>query len=711
MSDNLQSQITNFNLPGNFEEYESPIREEAKLVFGAERGSATAMWMILQQRLAALTKDPRADVRNGAIHTIFRTFDSCGDQFSDEIWSLSIKTVVFLTLQTNVEQQESLRARGEQMDIAETNALNGSSKVIIESSTHLFNTYLERLSTLPTFEDVWHSLLEYFASYIDEESYVLSSICFTAVTSILSTAEDRTLIGSKTINEAASLWARDIPKGPPSVENDPASQDKAFVAYVNTAKELYRLIAPEITGKHSVIILSRLQACIEASSSTPYLNDVDQQTTLQSQVLECYGMIRSELKGVSAKVIQGLSDFVRLPYKKHSGSVGTHEFTFVAFAKRATQMLEEVVSAHALKMDIFESKAVMQCLEALSQAIQMKYKWMRQGKQPSLWQMATLSAIAIIQTILPATKKLSLDAGTMHTIWLRIISVVEAVHDAEYEEQPPISVLLPDETSDLRCASSLRRIVTPYLAEDSIPPLIRRAYVQALLRISIIHPSRFDALPPLDPSEANSMTLLQDLYNIRLGRAYDPPFNPRIRTCYGCLDELFDLASTPASKREELRHDSQSKYGGGGAEDGQEAHDPDNASTIASTALPHLLFRCGLPLRRYIADQPLRGRMPTPMSQRLELMHILQRVARLRCKREAVAELERDLQKYGRPAGGLVNGVGEGRGGAARAIEVSDPELKHLEYLAPLVHRALPEARWDDEVAGAMRGLLDGVLR
>lgn len=670
------------------------------------------MWMILQQRLATLTKDPRADVRNGAIHTIFRTFESCGDQFSDEIWTLSINTVVFSTFQINVEQQDSLRSQDQPAEIADINALNGSSKIIIESSTRLFGTYLENLSRLRTFEEIWHTLLELLASYIDEESYVLSAMCFTAISSILSSAEETSSIGSNAVNEAASLWARDIPRAQSSAENDPTSQDKAFNAYIGAIKEIDRLSASEITEKHTNIILKKLGECIEASTAPPYTNDVDQRTRFQSQVLECYQKARIELNGIPSKLIEGLSEFVRLPYKKHADSVGLHEMTFVAFAKQATEMLETLILSHESKVEIYESHAVIQGLNAFEEAISMKYNWKRQGKAPQLWQMATHSAVVVTQKILPAIRILPLDEGKKQKIWLQIISITEAVQNARYEEQPPISVLLNNETSDLESASILRRTISRHLEEPNTTLSVRRAYIQAQLRVSIIHRSRFDRLPNLDLSTTAS-TVVADLHKVRLGRTYDPPFNPRIRTCYACLDELFDLVSTAERGSNEQILNTKDKKTPNSTN--REAQHSDPNPNLASTTLPYLLLRCALPLKSYIADQPLRGRMPTPMSQRLELIHILDRIEKLRCQPETVAELERELENGDHPVGGVDNSANEeGDGGYSApkriVMKIVDPELRHLEFLVPLVNRALREARWDEEVAGAMRRVLDAVL-
>ena len=57
---------------------------------------------------------------------------------------------------------------------------------------------------------------------------------------------------------------------------------------------------------------------------------------------------------------------------------------------------------------------------------------------------------------------------------------------------------------------------------------------------------------------------------------------------------------------------------------------------LARTAAPFLILRAALTLRSYAADQPLRGRMPQPLSQRRELGRVLARLVALRCEPSAI---------------------------------------------------------------------------
>lgn len=668
----------------------------------ASKGSATAMWMILQQRLAEVTSDPRGDVRNGAIHTIFRTFENCGDQFSSSVWEMSTRTVLFRVIELNVDVSETARSE-EDKNTVDLRSLNNSSRIILESTAHLFATYLGSLISLQSFKDIWHDLLQHEVSYIDCESYELSTIAFKSLSSILSSTESSSVLGSQAINEAASLWARGIPSAPSSAENDDSSKDNALVAYIDCAKQIHRLLASEMSPKHTAIMLTRMQECVEVSTAPPYINDIDAMTKLQKEVLECFQMIRQDQEDIPSKMVKSLSHFARLPHSRQPGAKRPQELTFVAFAKAAIDMLQEVTCAHVSEVEIYTDDAASSALSALLESIQMKYLRSRQGKEPSLWRKATSSAVHTISKILPSAGKLELPTEKTHTIWAHIVSIFDAMQGSHRPDNDLDSAtLIADEDFDLDALSSLARIVTPYFAQSAIPGPTRRVYLYNLTHASLVHKSRFDPLPSLDPDK-DACNLLSNIHDIRLGRTYNPPFDPRLRISYTCINELFRLVSSSDARGNSMPTEAESFHECMRIPLVPATERSKTTTLLASTALPFLIIRCANTLKRYIADQPLRGRMPTPSSQRLEMLYLLEGMKRLRCEEDAVAALEEALRRC------KVEDAG-GPASSGPLFKIADPTLKHLEFLGPLVNRAVRFARFDWEIEGAMRAVLDLVF-
>ncbi|KAF4635809.1 hypothetical protein G7Y89_g2274 [Cudoniella acicularis] len=102
---------------------------------------------------------------------------------------------------------------------------------------------------------------------------------------------------------------------------------------------------------------------------------------------------------------------------------------------------------------------------------------------------------------------------------------------------------------------------------------------------------------------------------------------------------------------------------------------------LAQAAAPYLILRSGLTLRAYIADQPLRGRMPQPLSQRKELLYVLKALVNLRCEPDAIPD----------------------------APGVESEGKKHLHRLYPLLAKAVRAAARDMEVLEWIGRALDEV--
>jgi len=102
---------------------------------------------------------------------------------------------------------------------------------------------------------------------------------------------------------------------------------------------------------------------------------------------------------------------------------------------------------------------------------------------------------------------------------------------------------------------------------------------------------------------------------------------------------------------------------------------------LAQAAAPYLILRAGITLRAYIADQPLRGRMPQPLSQRRELLYILQALVKLSCEPEAIPD----------------------------SPGVESEGKKHLFWLYPLLAKAVRAAARDMEVLEWVGRALDVV--
>ena len=154
--------------------------------------------------------------------------------------------------------------------------------------------------------------------------------------------------------------------------------------------------------------------------------------------------------------------------------------------------------------------------------------------------------------------------------------------------------LRKDEAADIASFRELRALLIPRLGAKVVPDETIQRFVEGVFWSSMLY--RVPGMP---------IKVDELLQPIKQGSTSEIVVERRSRMAYVCIDELFSLT--------------------GGAD-----------SRLAALAAPWLIRRVGLVLGRYVADQPLRGRMPQPASQRKELLYVLNRVVALDAGLETV---------------------------------------------------------------------------
>jgi len=669
VSDVLQGQAAVLDLPSDCGEGGSRDEFVHLLVGAAERGSNTAMWMIAQLRLVSMTSDIREDVRNGAVHTIFRILDSCGDRMSEKIWDAYIRSVLLPMLENHS------RVLPKFQDLHELTSMEPTLKVILQGLNGTFATSFETLAALPAFEEIWGTLLVHLKAFLHSGAYSVNKAVFDSVAQMLTSFEGKDKIGQRPVRDALELWIQSIPV-PTETMTATNANDDALVAYVKLLQPICRLLSEHIEAQDILTIMRNLGLCIELSVAASYGSDIDTTTKLQNVVLQGFGNLRTDFKGVPLAMIAQLAAFTVLPYKQQNNHQNPKQCSFVAFAKKAMKLLEITLAKHAENKEVYNTKGYLAAVFALNISVRGKYQVEPQGKAPALWLQAASTAVSIVEKTTPFIQDFQLDEPRLNDIWSATLELFDAIAHATL----PVSLnnldIISDESFDIQALQKLCSIMNPCLASDRISSKVLDSYLASLFTNSLIHAPHTSELPSLPGDQ-----LLKDLYKVRFGRTSDSPFNRRIRVSYICLDELFSLAMTHeqhSGERLEVHSD----------------HLNPGHGKLAQMALPYLVLRCALPLKSYIADQPLRGRMPTPQSQRLELLHILGKIKTLRCDPSRLAS--------------------QGNGGSQTVnsghIKISDSSRRHLEWLAPLVNRALGEAGRDVEVRDALRSVMDIVI-
>ncbi|PMD48251.1 endosomal peripheral membrane protein-like protein [Hyaloscypha variabilis F] len=616
--------------------------------------SDAALWMLLLLRLAAVTTDERLELRNSAIQTLLRIFDAYGHQLSPEAWSMCLQSVMFNLLSSIESQLEENNDSESSMSSKDKTGWNETTVVVLSGITNLLADYLDVLSSHPTFAKSWQTLLNHFNTLLDFKVLDINTAVFKALQKLLSRGnlqeKSQTNFDGPALDLAWGLWSQSLPVIQPDPSAKRFDNQNYLTAYVSAFPEIYRLIEADLNADRVRTIITLLREAIQQASAAAYSADIDYLTPLQTQVLEALRIIRTDIEGVPAALISQVAEFVALAFdrKEPSSSEGQRP-TYVALSKAAMTLLEKLVVSHSSDLDIYTSGALSSSLTALAKPIVLKYSFPITTKSTYPWKQATTSALAILESILPILTKAGFKDEAIRSLWTSIVTIANGITNADSKDAPETVNIKDDEAFDITAFLKLRELITPALGSPTIPDKTRRMYTESLFHMSLIHAPQPQELPQVNQE------LLATLYQPRKGRTVDPAPSPRARMSYVCFDELISLVTVRDSSEARIK--------------------------LAQAAAPYLILRAGLTLRAYIADQPLRGRMPQPLSQRRELLYILKALVKLRCEPEAI------------PA----------------APGVESEEKKHLHRLYPLLVKAVRAASRDQEVLEWVGKALDEV--
>lgn len=596
------------------------------------KNSDAALWMLLLLRLTTVTTDDRLELRNSAIQTLLRIFDAYGDRLSPESWSICVKSVIF-KLFSSIEQEISA-SQSDGADESDRTEWTETAVVVLNGISNLLANYLDILTVHPSFNHLWRELLTHFTTLLDFQVLDINTATFKALAHVLSqTSNDgKSVFNKTTIDFAWDLWARGVPTSKPANGKTEDNQN-CLIAYVSALTEIYRLIQEDLSVDRVARILGLLRATLDEASVDSYVQDVEYVTPLQAHIVEAVQAIRTDIDGVPSAMITQVADFVVLPFQATSPKPGPKR-TYIALSKASMKTLENLILNHSADPDIYRRGAFYEALKALCRPIALKYGFSTITKSTQPWRLATSTALVILEATLSQITTLDIQRGVAQDIWTTIVAVADGILSADCKAAASGTDFAADESFDIASFHKLRELIIPALGAEAVSERARKSYAESLFRTSIIH-----APSPAEESIINGSHEkgLAALYTSRAGRTVSIPPTKRTNMAYVACDELFALISAreepviviqpPTPKFPDAKHQRL-------AESPVKHH-----GRIASTAAPFLILRCALTLRAYIADQPLRGKMPQPLSQRKELLWILRKLVDMKSESGAIPEL------------------------------------------------------------------------
>lgn len=534
--------------------------------------------------------------------------------------------------------------------------------IFLNGLTKLLADHLDTLSSYHSFNELWETLIEHLDTLLSFKVLIIDTAVFQTLRKIL---EKGNIVDSSTKNfdiNAIDLAWNLVSKSVPNSIHDRAEKivdnQNCLLAYVSALQEVYRLIAWRLEASHVLSILNLLRTALQNASEGNYSTDIEYPTTLQKEALALIKIIRTDIEGVPTALISQVAEFVEFPFKNMSlKSPETKSLTYIALSKMSMGILESLIVSHSSQMVVYSTGAIASSLEALATPITLKYSFPIETKSIAPWQQATISAISILNSIIPHIIKKNLDREVLQLLWSSIVKIGQGIIKADCTGITRNTNVESDEEFDIKSFRSLRKLIIPALGSSKISDAIRQKYTESLFYISLIHS------PPFTDYPQSSHELLSVLSRPRKGQTTDPIPTCRSKMSYVCFDELNSLVS--------MQDNSDAKI------------------KLVQAAAPYLFLRAGVTLQAYIVDQPLRGMMPQPLTQRKELLYILRTLVALKLEPKSIP----DVSSIDYPTN-----------------DVNDSGVKrHLLRLYPLFVKAIQAAAKDQEVLECIALALDRI--
>ena len=591
----------------------------------------------------------RSNYVEGAIHSIFRIFDSCGERLGPLDWIVCQRRVI---LQLFAYNERAFRECPETSGSGQTAAIvawNEAAVVLLDNSSSLLAAYVGELVADDGFTALWAEFAQYLQKMLGRQYLNVSLNVYAALEKILAEIEGARRRDFADCTEIIwNIWRN----GNPALHKDPSNKrpdnQPALLAYLRCLVQLYPLVSQDIQLDQLRSVLEQLHACATKSSPTAYRDDIEAMTPLQSLIVRCTQMIAPNVPGSVSELTRAMSRLETLPYDRKLVS-GQNGPTFIALSKTAMDMLNKHVTAHGNVEDLYTGGSFVVALQALSKPILLKYKWNPGGKGDPTWKKATAAVVNILTASLPYLKKFQIRDKDDLSVWQEILASCHGIISADTELNDKKAQLSSDQDFDIHAFNALYDLLVPVLGSNLLTDRLRRSFAASIFQYSVIHEPHPDDLP------RSGEEVLQNLNSEHIGRVQRLPPSPRSKVSYVLLDKLYDLVAFHDGSTERVK--------------------------LAQAAAPYLILRVGITLKAYVLDHPLRGSMPQPASQRKELLYILQRLVELDSEPKGIPDAQ---------------GV------------VSDRK-RHLYRVYGLVTKALRVARRDAEIQNALTKVIETI--
>ena len=335
----------------------------------------------------------------GALHTLFRIFDTCSEQLNYPSWQMCYRVVVMEMLGADQKHYEA-------MDISQPSTVaddiqaswNETAVIMVGGVSKLLTQNLETMIASERFAEMWSQLVGYLKGLLNRQVLGVSTAVFTGIAKILAGIEGIDKVGQVPMSNVWDLWKHGTPISHRGASQGNDSNQDSIVAYLGCLRQIFRLTGGEMILDQVKAVTERLRSCVVDSDAAAYSADIDKMTAVQNHALESLRMIPTSIPGALTELVDAIAGFVVLAYEQRNEDNGQ---THVALSKSAIGLMQSCIIGHMSSGQTRDSRLLTKAIRALDVPLKLKYEWRKEGKDPPSWKKATTTAVLILEASLP----------------------------------------------------------------------------------------------------------------------------------------------------------------------------------------------------------------------------------------------------------------------------------------------------------------------
>ncbi|KAG5719178.1 MON2 like protein [Termitomyces sp. T112] len=600
-----------------------------------EEPQYSELWMFLLLEVLGLCADPRQEVRDGAIQTLFRTMQLYGSTLSLDTWDQCIWKVTFPLLDSLTSEIRRL-ANAAPGEVLAAQPWNESKILALNSIGSIFHDFLTpKIIQLDSFSKAWDVFVNHIQDSVLLDSRSTSAPALHCLEKAVKVSPNVNLppIVSEvllrvwqTIDVLGGTVMRHLGSQTPTstieARFQPPFTQESLVALVDviqsTRKASRSLDGREWTLDRLTRLMEILKGILTYPNSPDFRPDVDVLPPVQAAVMETVEDIDLSVPGSPSLVLRDLSEYATLPFlaafdvpSPPKSQTPQKRITYIAISKKSLPMLVDLFMRFKLEPAIYIDGTLEAVLSAYSIPVKLKYDCpapSKLGKDQPLWKTATTSFLRIVKECAAQVNKLAQDTSSdrIESIWRQILDVFRGgiLADCSAAEAFPLDVQEAEENFDLALIASLEIDVAPHLGDSRVPDHLVGQLAKILHLGSRLQGSE-NEMNSTDMSNMASPKV-ETVHVHDLGSTESGSLVHRERFSYWCFDLLFLICSSTRNDQEYARR------------------------RLAALSIPSLLNRCRTTLVGFIADEALRGHLPFPRVREQELLYVLRKLLELK---------------------------------------------------------------------------------